>query len=64
MQEKVGYIYIITNDCFKDNIVKIGKTSKTPDERCAELYSGILEGDPERNCGSIQQGTEGVCQTG
>lgn len=40
MQEKVGYIYIITNDCFKDNIVKIGKTSKTPDERCAELYSG------------------------
>ena len=23
MQEKVGYIYIITNDCFKDNIVKI-----------------------------------------
>lgn len=35
-----GFVYIITNDIFKDNCVKIGKTSKTPEERCLELYTG------------------------
>ena len=40
MQEKVGYVYIIMNDCFKENTVKIGKTMKNPEERCLELYSG------------------------
>ena len=35
-----GFVYIITNDIFRDNCVKIGKTSKTPEERCLELYTG------------------------
>lgn len=32
-----GYVYILTNPAFKDNWVKIGMTSKTPDARAADL---------------------------
>ncbi len=35
-----GYIYILTNPALK--VVKIGKTSRTPEERAAELYTTAL----------------------
>jgi hypothetical protein len=36
-QTTMGYVYILTNPAFKDNWVKIGMTSKTPDARAADL---------------------------
>jgi len=34
-----GFIYILTNRSLKDNIVKIGKTSRSPEERAREISS-------------------------
>lgn len=39
-----GYIYILINESFREDLVKIGKTSRTPEERVDELYTtGIPE---------------------
>lgn len=37
MATEKGYVYILTNDAFKDDWVKIGMTSRKPDVRSAEL---------------------------
>lgn len=41
-----GYIYLMKNDSMKENIFKIGKTSKTPDERAEDLSKST--GVPEK----------------
>ena len=41
-----GYIYLMRNNSMKDNIYKIGKTSKTPNERAIELSNST--GVPEK----------------
>ena len=39
-----GYIYVMSNPMFRDNIIKIGKTRNNPDERKKDLYStGVPE---------------------
>ena len=40
-----GYIYLMKNNSMKDNIFKIGKTTKTPDERADDLSrsTGVAE---------------------
>lgn len=37
--DKVGYVYILTNPSFKDEIVKIGITSGTVEKRMKELHT-------------------------
>ena len=37
MATEKGYVYILTNDAFKDDWVKIGMTARKPDVRSAEL---------------------------
>lgn len=37
-----GYVYIATNPSFKDDLVKIGKTSKNVEERIRALYTTAL----------------------
>ncbi|WP_459195690.1 GIY-YIG nuclease family protein [Wukongibacter baidiensis] len=32
-----GYIYLLSNSCFKDSVYKIGSTEKTPQERVKAL---------------------------
>ena len=34
-----GYVYILTNPAFQSDIIKIGKTSRTAEERIKELYT-------------------------
>ena len=41
-----GYIYLMRNNSLKNNIFKIGKTSKTPNERAVELSNAT--GVPEK----------------
>ena len=43
--ESDGYIYLMKNNSMKDNIFKIGKTTKTPDERADDLSrsTGVAE---------------------
>lgn len=36
---KQGHVYILTNSSLRDGFIKIGKTTKTPDERAKELSS-------------------------
>jgi len=36
--KKYGYVYILTNSAFKNNLVKIGMTTRTPEERAMEIY--------------------------
>lgn len=36
-EKQVGYVYIFTNDSFKDGWVKIGKSSRPVDVRSKEL---------------------------
>lgn len=38
-KEKKGYVYVLTNESFKDNWVKIGRTERFPDVRGKELYN-------------------------
>jgi len=35
-EKEVGYVYIMTNPCFKDNIIKVGM-ALNPEKRCQEL---------------------------
>ena len=37
MSKEKGYVYILTNPSFKDNWVKIGRSSKPVDVRSKEL---------------------------
>lgn len=32
-----GYVYILVNPSFRDNLIKIGLTTRTPEERAKEL---------------------------
>lgn len=32
-----GFIYILTNPAFKDGLLKIGKTTRTPSKRAREM---------------------------
>jgi len=41
-QEKSGYVYILTNPAFKEDWVKIGKTSGTVEKRMEELFTTAL----------------------
>ncbi|WP_054870593.1 GIY-YIG nuclease family protein [Caloranaerobacter sp. TR13] len=34
----MGYIYVMRNPAYKDDILKIGKTNEHPDKRASELY--------------------------
>lgn len=41
MDKNIGYVYILTNPCYKEDIVKIGITSgtvRTTDYRCASRF--------------------------
>ncbi|ACK67210.1 hypothetical protein PCC8801_3235 [Rippkaea orientalis PCC 8801] len=41
---KEGYIYILENQSLKDNLIKIGRTTKEPEVRAKELYTtGVPE---------------------
>ena len=31
-----GYVYIMTNPCFRENCIKIGKTSSNPEKEVAK----------------------------
>lgn len=35
----MGYVYVMRNEYFKDDVLKIGKTNELPDKRAEELYS-------------------------
>ena len=37
LKENMGYVYILTNDAFKDDWIKIGMTSKEVDLRSKQL---------------------------
>lgn len=37
-----GYVYILTHPCFKDNIVKIGKTQGAVEDRAKQLFTTAL----------------------
>jgi hypothetical protein len=39
MDKNIGYVYILTNPCFKEDIVKIGITSGTVEKRMKELQT-------------------------
>ena len=39
MEQKEGFVYILTNPSFKENWIKIGYTDRTVEERCKELSS-------------------------
>jgi len=43
---KSGYVYALTNKSFKNNVIKIGETSRTPNIRAKEIYNGAT-GVPE-----------------
>lgn len=43
---KFGYVYALKNKSLKNNIIKIGETSRTPNIRAKEIYSGAT-GVPE-----------------
>ena len=37
-----GYVYILTHPCFKENIVKIGKTQGAVEDRAKQLFTTAL----------------------
>lgn len=37
MKKSLGYVYIMTNPCFRENCIKIGKTSSNPEKRKEQL---------------------------
>lgn len=41
-----GYVYALANKSFKNNVIKIGETSRTPNIRAKEIYNGAT-GVPE-----------------
>lgn len=43
---KFGYVYALTNKSFKNNVIKVGETSRTPNIRAKEIYNGAT-GVPE-----------------
>ncbi len=42
MEEKKGYVYILTNPSFREDWVKIGKSSRPVDIRSKELYNTAI----------------------
>lgn len=42
MANDKGYVYVLTNDSFRDDWVKIGRTSRSVDERSKDLYNTAL----------------------
>lgn len=36
--KKQGFVYILSNDFLKENLLKIGMTTRTPEDRARELY--------------------------
>ena len=59
-ETKQGYVYILTNPSFKEDWVKIGKSSRPVDMRSKEFSSFVVTFMPEdkRNASGAYQGSK------
>ena len=57
---KQGYVYILTNPSFKEDWVKIGKSSRPVDVRSKELspFVGTFMPEDRRNASGAYQGSK------
>lgn len=41
MNDSDGYVYILKNDAYQDNLFKIGFTKNMPEHRAKQLFNGV-----------------------